>query len=156
MDLENFRIKVRARDKGFYGGQQRYPLFTDELPSGDPRLGAPFMMGADVLKIDESGKVAVDAERRPVLPRWVEPLDPVEPLGKDVECLVITNKKLVEYYQLPFHGKPTPVAKKKAVDPAAVPPAAPPAPPADEKGKGAHGKPTPVAKPGRPSDESKI
>jgi hypothetical protein len=151
MDLESFKIKVRAREKGFYAGQQRYPAFTDELPSGDPRLGAPFMVGADVLKIDQDGKVAVDAQRRPVLPRWIEPLDPVEPLDKDIECLVITNKKLVEYYKLPTHGKPTPVAKKKPVDPAA--------PPADEKGGAKGEKPEggkPGAKGGRPSDESKI
>lgn len=162
--LEGFKLKVRARSKGFYGGQLRYPTWTDEIPSGDPRQGAPFMIGVDALKFDKDGRLLVDGDNRPVLPRWIEALDPVDPVDPEkIECAVVENKKLQEYYRLPLRGQPPKAAAAKPPeDPAAAPAKKPAEKPATKGAKGKGEKPAKAEKPAtaakgkRPSDEQKI
>jgi len=88
-----FSGKARAIKVGFYGGELRHPE-----DSSNARAGWPFDVTEDIFKSDLEGRILVDKGYNPILPRWMELLDPVP---------------VVDHTKTPCHVVEVPKAKKR-------------------------------------------
>lgn len=73
------RIKCEAKKTGYWQDRR---IVAAKDPMRDrlaPPFGTPdtFILDERGFRYDEDGAVLVDEDLRPILPRWVKPLDPV-------------------------------------------------------------------------------
>ena len=88
-----FRLLCKAGSAdGFYGGVQHFS--TTGLNKGEARAGQPFALLADGLRYDMQGRMHVTKDFKPILPRWVIPLEAVKPIDPKVTPHVIMNAPL--------------------------------------------------------------
>ena len=88
---EKFRLLVKAKTRGFYGDVLHYG--TGGKDRGHKRSGRPFVIRADALRYDETGRMLVNKDLKPILPQWVEPLDEVKAIDPKATPHVIVEPK---------------------------------------------------------------
>lgn len=88
---EKFRLLVRAKADGFYGDRKHYSL--EGKNKGHKRAGQPFAILADALRYDANGNMEVTKDLKPVLPTWVEPLEPVKPIDPKTTPHIVKERK---------------------------------------------------------------
>lgn len=93
-------IKVKALADGFYGGIKHFPEW-----SGEKRAGQPFTIGLDACPKDEAGKVLVLADMTPVMPKWMEAIEPLPKLDPKVTPCAVADETFLRKWTR--YGRPT-------------------------------------------------
>ncbi len=89
---ERFRLLCVAKGvPGFYGGMLHYP--KEGIDSGHKRAGRAFALLADGLRYDSEGRMEVTKEMYPILPKWVEAVEPLKKIDPKTTPHVVVEQK---------------------------------------------------------------